>query len=37
MNIEIKEHLFILIEKIDEGIIMLFENLEVENQFLFDI
>ena len=37
MNIETQKPLFILIEKIDEDIIMLFENLEVENQYLFDI
>jgi hypothetical protein len=37
MNIETKKHLSILIEKIDEDIIMLFESHEVENQYLFDI
>jgi hypothetical protein len=37
MSIEIKKLLYILIKKIEEDIIILSENLEVENQFLFDI
>jgi hypothetical protein len=37
MNIEVEKLLFILIEKIDEDIIILFENHEVENLFLYDI
>jgi len=37
MSIEVEKHLFISIEKIDEDIIILFENHEVENQFLYDI
>jgi hypothetical protein len=37
MNTEIKELQFILIKKIEEGIIILSENLEVENQYLLII
>jgi len=37
MNIEIKKLLFILIEKIEEDTIILFENHEDENPYLFDI
>ncbi|MDR1988300.1 MAG: hypothetical protein LBQ24_06290 [Candidatus Peribacteria bacterium] len=34
MSTEIEKHQFIFLEKIDEDIIILFENLEDENQFL---
>jgi hypothetical protein len=34
MNTEIKKHLFILIEKIEEDTIISFENLEDENLYL---
>jgi hypothetical protein len=37
MNIEIKKLLYIFIEMIELDIIILFENHEDENQFLFDI
>jgi hypothetical protein len=36
MNIEIQKLLYIFREKIDEDIIILFENLEDENQYLSD-
>jgi hypothetical protein len=37
MNIETKKLLYILIEKIDEDIIISYENHEDENLYLYDI
>jgi hypothetical protein len=37
MNTEIKKHLFILAEKIDQDINMFYENLVEVNLFIFDI
>jgi hypothetical protein len=37
MNIEVEKRLSILIKKIEVGIIMLSENLEGENLYLYDI